>query len=102
PGRRPPGKAPRLSALRAAAGAPPEVARGGWPYGFVEAHDEVRPRPVAPRLLERLERQDLERARSSSSALRRRHAAEQAPWQVGGVYVITRSKRHPHPPPKRP
>src|SRR5207244_3032035 len=59
-------------------------------------------RPVAPRLLERLERQYLESARSSSSALRRRHAAEQAPRQVGRVHVITRSKGHPHPPSKRP
>src|SRR5207247_11307344 len=84
-----------LSALRAAAGAPPEVARGGWPYGLVETPDEVRARPVAPRLLERLERQDLERARSSSSALGRRHATEQAPWQVGRVHVIAGSKGHP-------
>src|SRR6266446_1096768 len=60
------------------------------------------PRAGQCRLLERLERQNLEGARSSSSALRRRHAAEQAPWQVGGVYVITGSKGHPHPPPKRP
>src|SRR5207244_13276644 len=81
--------------LRAAAGAPPEVVRGGWPHGFVEAHDEVRARPVAPGLLERLERQDLKCARSSSSALGRRHATEQAPWQVGGVHVIAGSKGHP-------
>src|SRR2546427_12303874 len=85
-----------------ARGALPEGTRRGRPHGLVEAHDEVRARPVAPRLLERLERQNLEGARSSSSALRRRHAAEQAPGQVGGVYVITGSKGHPHPPPKRP